>query len=172
MPVPETGELFAAIVRRAVKVGTVGLIVALLPSWLLWRQNALIAAQNKYFQDQNSKLQGQLDAQSRAAIKQEADTLLIRRNELLRTIYELKACEKTSLPEGDPCPPQHPIRLRQEAVLTLAQLDRGELDLSGANLSGVGLSTADFTDVDFSSANLARTAFCILELRWWRPRRG
>ncbi len=173
LPPDETAELFAAIVRRVSAVGALGLLVAAIPTLLLWRQNALIAKQNEYFQDQNAKIQNQLLAQARATQKQEADTLLVRRNELLRTIYETVSCEPQELSEGETrCPPKHPLRLRQEAVLALAQLDQERLDLSeadlrgavlrrvdlrGANLRDADLSDAYLPDADFRGALLLRT---------------
>ena len=158
VPVTETADLFVAIVRRVLTVGALGLLVAAIPTVLLWKQNLLIAAQNESFQDQNSKLQAQLVAQAQTTRKQEADTLLVRRNELLRTLYELENCDKTEGPQGDQCPPRHPIRLRRDAALTLAQLDGDELNLRSANLEGADLSLADFTNADLSEATLVGTA--------------
>ena len=114
LPVDQTADLFAAIVRRGLAVGVLGLLIAAIPISLLWRQNNLIEQQNQYLRDQNSNIQSQLLAQTRSTRKQEEDTLLVRRNELLRVVYELEDCDKeqiatTSLYRStEDCPPRHP----------------------------------------------------------------
>ncbi|MEO1365903.1 MAG: pentapeptide repeat-containing protein [Acidobacteriota bacterium] len=158
----ESAELFAAIVRRVTAVGGLGLAVAAVPMVLLWRQNGLIADQNEFFQEQNSKIQKQLDDQA-------ADTLLVRKNELLRTIYETKECDVKELPKGEgQCPPLHPLRLRQEAVVALAglvdhtNLSRANLRyaiLTGAILNKVNLGGADLRQAYLFGADLNEAHF-------------
>lgn len=175
-PVPprESADLFAAIVRRVVAVGVLGLLVAAVPMLLLWRQNGLIADQNEYFQDQNSKIQGQLLAQAREAKsqaeairKQEEDTLLVRKNELLRTIYEKEDCDAGELLEvNKKCPPLHPLRLREEAASALSRLiERPVLnyaDLRKADLSGEDLRDAQLLYADLRVHAEITSHFCSL----------
>ncbi|MEM1250614.1 MAG: hypothetical protein AAGK22_29895, partial [Acidobacteriota bacterium] len=97
---------------------------------LIFEQNELIRQQNEYFQEQNRKIQQQLDDQA-------ADTLLVRKNELLRTLYETRECDINELPEGKiRCPLLHPLRLRQEAGVALVSLIE-EPDLSDVELLNV-----------------------------------
>ena len=62
------------------------------------------------------------------------------------------------------CPPASPLRLREEAVLTLARIDGDVLSLKAANLRRLRLMNGpfaggDFAGVDLSGANLARSDF-------------
>ena len=185
-PIPreESADLFAAIVRRILLIGVVGFAVGILPTVLLTWQNFLIREQLK---------------------SQAADTLIVRRNELLRTIYETGECEPNGAanaahsapinaaetqtqgseepiaanPIAELCP-KHPLRIRQDAVLALVQIDGKETDLREANLSGArfealhlvgaklwgaNLRGAQFWDADFSEANLGTAT--LIEAEFW-----
>ena len=81
-------DLIAAVVRRFVKVGLVGLGVAALPTGLLWlqlgrmdRQNELVKEQNQFFRDQNKAITEQFEQTA-------ADTRIVRRAQLLQTLYD------------------------------------------------------------------------------------
>ena len=121
---------------------------------LIYEQNELIRQQNQYFREQNAKIQEQLAAQAAATKKQEEDTLHVRKNELLRTIYEMEDCDSENLPEGEyRCLPAHPLRLRQEAVIALAGFT-GPLDLHGADLRRIRLNEMSLPGADFGAADL------------------
>ena len=120
---------------------------ARLQNELVRDQNGLIKAQNQYFREQNERTQLQIDAQA-------ADTRIVRRAQLLTTIYELSDCDRSKLEEGEECPPKAPSRLREEAVRALAQLDEENLNLSGSDLSGARLLVASLQYARFQSANL------------------
>ncbi len=85
MIVDETAELGAAILRRVIRVGLfaflVGSLAVVLPLW----QNFLI-------RDQNAKIQKQIEQQA-------SDTLIVRRAQLLATIYE-EECEDSASQEN------------------------------------------------------------------------
>ena len=167
-PVDETAELLAAIVRRVIRVGWIGLAIAALPMSLLVWQNILI---------------------QRQVGQQASDTLIVRRAQLLETIYDCQEEHQSlfaeSRPEGaregesevseketDPkskCRPKAHIRARQEAVLAFVEIEKGQgmqADLSWANLTrdprpveshlehAAGAKGADFRDADFSHVNL------------------
>ena len=119
--------------------------------------------------------------QQRTQIEQQAsDTLIVRRAQLLNTIYDCKETEtEPEATDSEPaCRPKANLRARQEAVLAFVkiELDRGvdadlsDADLSdadlrgadlrgtdptgGANLGGVRLRGADLSDADLIDAKL------------------
>ncbi len=79
---PETADLATALVRRVVRVGIAGLLLAALPVILLLWQNFLI-------REQNAAIQKQVE-------QQESDALIVRRAQLLATIYEV-VCEDVAV---------------------------------------------------------------------------
>ena len=192
-PRKEGADFFAAIIRRLILVGAAGVLVASIPIALLWEQNLLIERQNEAILDQNEKIQIQLQQQANANKRQEEDTRVVRRAQLLTLIYERTDCdlneelkkhqqkseaaerrleEAQSTIDSDIlrqiretaaiktrntelCPLKAPLRLRQEAVLALAQIDNNDLSLVGAELSGVDLSGANLSGADLSRTVLA-----------------
>ena len=162
-PIPreESADLFAAVVRRVVAVGALGLMVA-------GATPVLMYFQNQYFREQNAKIQQQIEAQAE-------DTRIVRRAQLLTAIYELSDCDQSQLEEGEDCPPKGPMRLRSEAVRALAQLDgtKVQLDgadlrdavLSGANLRGGSLNQANLNGANLFSADLERAEIWYADLR-------
>ena len=66
-PVPprETAEVMAAIVRRVIRVGLVGLAVASLPMVVLVWQGFMMRAQNTHMRTQNETIQRQFERQGR-----------------------------------------------------------------------------------------------------------
>lgn len=183
-PSTESAALLAAVIRRILSIGLVGLLLALVPIWLLHRQNLLIEEQNVAILAQNAKIQTQIQ-------NQENDNRIVRRAQLLATIYERSDCslehrrrehfrsldaakQKAADEDAWPaerskaasevaflngrnlnvCPPKAPLRLRQEAVVALAALDGEALTLTGADLSRINLKGQDLSGADFSGADL------------------
>lgn len=167
----ELADLGAAIFRRFVRVGLFGLAVAALPLMLLGWQNVLIREQNAAMQAQNETISKQVDQQAE-------DTLIVRRAQLLDTIYACKdepqEAEQEPKPEDteqEPkpedaesvkatksCEPRAHIRARQEAVLAFVQIerDRGErANLYGAILTDATLIGANLSGANLNSADLA-----------------
>ncbi len=169
---PESADLFTAIARRVLRIGVFGLVVATFaiftPLVTLW-QSFLI-------RDQNTTIQRQVEQQA-------ADNLIVRRAQLLATIYEEKCQdsppaaesaegeESPAAPaesaEGEEsperaCAPRAHVRARQEAVLAFVEIERGNgarPDLRGANLldanfSRANLIGANLIDADLRGANL------------------
>jgi|GEM_PF-3511470 len=158
LPAEETAHLGAAIVRRIIRVGWIGLAVASLPIVLLFWQNML--------------LQGQIKQQT-------VDTLIVRRAQLLATIYECEVEEEPShaMVKGEEsteeseitedgvldeeakprCVPTASRRARQEAVIAFVEIERGrgvETDLSGVDLSHLFLPRINLEKADLREANL------------------
>jgi len=162
----EAADLGAAVVRRTIRVGLAGVVLAALPGALLIWQNLLLQSQVQ---------------------QQASDTLIVRRAQLLETIYsedcvEVEAGGEASVagdsqngdrdeenptepaaapPDTEPelkCRPTAHIRARQEAVLAFIEIERGRgvtLDLRAANLSSVNLRGADAHRTNLSSADLS-----------------
>jgi uncharacterized protein YjbI with pentapeptide repeats len=153
-------SVLAALLRRVFKIGMMGFILALLPTYLLWRQNVLIQEQNVYFRDQTEKMREQIAVE-------EQNTRAVRRAQLLSTIYDPGPCTAPDPAEG--CPPLANVRSRAEAALALIQLDRAQgvdqVDLSRANLDGARLATADLSKVRLQGARLRRANLEGLGLR-------
>jgi len=161
LPVNETAELGAAILRRVIRVGGLGLAVAALPMLMLVWQNLLI---------------------QRQVNQQASDDLIVRRAQLLATIYE-EECEDiaglegafsdiepesgetidqvtddTQKAPGEICHPKAPLRARQEAALAFATIEKArgvKPDLSKANLGEALLVMADFSRAHLHKANLS-----------------
>ncbi len=154
LPVDETADVAGAVVRRLLRVGAFGAMLALLPTvillhqnWLIAGQNGLIEQQNQYYRDQNAKLQTQIDNQA-------SEVRHARRTELLGVVYGVV----------DAAP-----RMRAEAARALVAVERADhkdrIDLSGAKLERAPLGEAQFASVvlqeadlrkaDLASANLA-----------------
>ncbi|MFZ5482116.1 MAG: pentapeptide repeat-containing protein [Myxococcota bacterium] len=146
-----TAHVIAALLRRVFKIGLIGFVLALLPTWLLWRQNILIQEQNVYFRDQTEKMREQIAVE-------EQNTRAVRRAQLLSTIYDPGPC--TPPAPGEACPPLANVRSRAEAALALIQLDRAigveEVDLSRANLDGARLAGADLSRTRLQGARIRR----------------
>ncbi len=87
LPPDETADLLAAVVRRVIRVGAVGIIAAIAPGVLLFWQSLMMNRQNKAIHQQNETIQNQFEQQS-------ADTLIVRRAQLLATIYD-EVCQYT-----------------------------------------------------------------------------
>jgi hypothetical protein len=67
VPIDETAELLAAITRRLIRVGTIALVLALLPSFFVALQSWLIKKQNSLIAQQNASLINQIAEQRSAA---------------------------------------------------------------------------------------------------------
>lgn len=145
VPVAETAEVAAAVVRRALRIGLIGLGLTLLPTWLLWRQNELIGEQNLYFRAQTDKLQEQIAAE-------ELNTRTARRAQLLSTLYDPGPCA------APPCPPLANVRSRAEAARAFVSLERAagvrHVDLSRAWLEEATLAEADLRGVRLDRCRL------------------
>lgn len=133
-PVEETADLAAAIIRRVLRVGAIGLVVAALPTILLIWQNVLLQIQIR---------------------QQAADALIVRRAQLLNTIYPTE-CEDPEDPET--CRPKANSRAVREAVFAFVEIERGrgeKADLSGAYLREASLSGGNLSGATLSFANLS-----------------
>jgi hypothetical protein len=149
LPLDETSELAAAVIRRFTRIGLVGLLIAILPIALLAWQNRLIRIQ--------------IDQQAE-------DARIARRAELIDTIYSLECPPPAEAGEGeeegvlfakgpgeDGCRPRTHIRARSEAALAFIKIERGQSrspDLSNAPLSRSNFSGADLSSVAMGSADL------------------
>ena len=114
-------------------------------------------------------------AQQRTQIEQQAsDTLIVRRAQLLNTIYDCEV-EESAVAAGVQatdlelaCRPKANLRARQEAVLAFVKIeqDRGvDADLSHAKLSRADLFDADLTGAYLTSADLSHAKLRGAKLR-------
>ena len=195
LPVDETAEVLAAVLRRVVRVGWVGLAVASLPivvlvwqSFMMREQNAAMREQNAHMREQNAAIRTQNEqiatqneTMQRQVDQQAADTLIVRRAQLLETIYDCEVEElaagseddesKAPKVEGDSkpvCQPKAHIRARQEAALAFVKIERDRearpnlddtdlrrADLGGADLRDTTLRDANLRDANLTSADLS-----------------
>ena len=124
------------------------MFAAIIPCiFLLW-QNILI-------RDQNEKIQTQVDQQA-------ADTLIVRRAQLLSILYEEECVTPKSTSNDvdsktELCRPKSHLRAREEAALAFYKIERGQN--VGPNLIGVNLKGGRFFQADFSQANLYQADF-------------
>ncbi len=183
LPADETARVLAAIVRRVVRVGFVGAALAAIPTALtggfLVHQSTLMKEQNDALQIQNDTLGSQIDQQA-------ADTLVVRRAQLLATIYEedceevlIKAEPADELEEGaegdssaektpsdmkEVCQQRAHPRAREEAVIAFCEIERSRgaepnlriVVLAGLYLHAANLSGVSFSFADLNGAHLAR----------------
>ncbi len=183
LPADETAELGAAIVRRWLRVGWWQLVLALggavTAGILIW-QGLLIRGQIEQQQAQNDLIRGQIEQQATQIERQAADTLIVRRAQLLATIYEEECQDSAASAEATfsserNCAPKSHLRAREEAVLAFVEIERNRAsmpmlnladlkdatfigtDLSGAFLSATDLSGAFFNDADLSGAIFRHT---------------
>lgn len=134
-PVPpeESAALVAAFLRRLSLVGLLGLLIALLPSLLMYQQNL-------YLRDQNDKIQQQILAQAE-------DTWIVRRAQLLDTIVRpgpLRLQQEAILAL---------IGLERRPELG-RNVDLNQLDLRGISLPGAKLDFANLESSWLGKANL------------------
>jgi uncharacterized protein YjbI with pentapeptide repeats len=181
LPTDETADVLAAIVRRFVRVGIVGLVLAALPGGFLLWQSLLLREQNK-------TIQGQVEQQA-------GDTQIVRRAQLLATIYECEEAPATvdapkretneDIPSSEPgaedspltrpavdfdrveqpfarlqvppsrtpCRPKAHPRAREEAVLAFAEIEHGRS--ARPNLDAAHLADLHLHGADLSWAYLA-----------------
>ncbi len=99
LPSEETVDLIASLLLRMIRVRwvplLVGALVALSPVALLWWQSILI-------QRQNEALHQQIEQQAIQMEQQAADTLVVRRAQLLATIYDQKCKGGVGQTENNP----------------------------------------------------------------------
>lgn len=196
VPVDETADVGAAVVRRVVRVSLIGISVALLPTAMFFWQNWEIRKQSGLFGEQIQKQTNQhslsMQAQTRqleqqkAQLKQQkSDTLIVRRAQLLTTIYD---CAEEQPEVGDDdyapvsCKPKAHLRARDEAVKAFVKIERESLFLNGArssrdnpnlrggypigaHLSGAKLNGADLSNADLRDANLRGADLLQADLR-------
>lgn len=94
LPLDETADLAAAVVRRIVKVGTVAAVIALIPSALLVWQNVIMRFQTKVLLDQNALI----SQQNQSLIDQiEAQRDASRRDQISRHLEGLMSVDRTKL---------------------------------------------------------------------------
>jgi len=169
----EAADLGTAIVRRMIRVGVAGLALAALPGALLIWQNILL-------QGQMRQQANQLQLQETQIERQQKDTLIVRRAQLLDTIYSEDCVEdgsgkkepaksnsqtgvivieypQQSGPGSNPkpsnnCFPAAHIRARQEAILALVELERGRGVMP--NLGNADLIHAELGGADLRDIDL------------------
>lgn len=167
IPVEETANLAAAIVRRWLRVGLWHVVLAsggaVTAGILIWQgflirgqiqqqqaQNELVSRQIEQQQAQNDLLRTQNE-------QQQADTLIVRRAQLLDTIY---TGDCTDPEDPKTCKPKANPRSVREAVLAFVEIERGhpeKPDLSRANLNGAELFAANLSRTRLSEAFLSKT---------------
>ena len=153
-PRGEAAAAVAATIQRVVRVGVVGLLVALLPTALLVWQNILMAQQNAYLRTQQEQIQRQLELQG-------SEVELNQRFQLITAIYERAPCDKPR------CPFASSPRVRQEAIeayivrsyksgesTDLRQVIADKLDLSGLRLSQANLHSASLREASLNKAEM------------------
>jgi len=177
MPVEETANLAAAIVRRWLRVGLWHIVLAsggvITAGILIW-QGFLIRGQIQQQQAQNELIHTQVEQQA-------ADTLIVRRAQLLDTIYT-DSCREPAPDELAPirgtrseivddgesiCLPTANHRVVREAVLAFVEIERGRdvvPDLSSVNLLEADLMDADLSGVNFFGADLRLARFRAVSL--------
>ena len=156
IPPKEFSEVTAAVLRRLIGVGVFAVLAFLVPNLLLYSQNSIMEEQNEYFREQIQELRRQINLQ-----EEQGD--LLRRQELISTVYDGQAMGLS-------------MRARVEALKALVQLDnkligQGALADIRVNLRGVNLSCEEsglrcanlegswLPRVDFSEANLRGASF-------------
>ena len=167
LPSEETAEVLAAVVKRIVRVGFVGFVLALLPGAFLVWQNLLIRSQIKLQADQVDQQATMIRQQANQIALQATHTLIVRRAQLLATIYD-EDCEDVPGVGHEPiakaperkCQPRANARARQEAAHAFVEIGRdddGRANLTGANLSGLSFSKARFDAVVLWKSDLSNT---------------
>lgn len=122
-PVDETAALVAAIVRRIFWIGTVGVILALVPNLISIWQIALLRAQ----------------------LRDQATSNYVERSGELLNVLTAETCPPdTGGQDVIACVPTHTYRVRRQAVLSILALDEVHApdvrDFSGTRLDGLPLS--------------------------------
>lgn len=168
-PADETAGALAAIVRRVIRVGVFGVVLGAIPTLMT---AGFLVYQSLLMREQNVSIRDQI-------VQQTADTLVVRRAQLLATIYE-EDCDAVvsedaieskadssdrseevkngSVSTEKVCRPRAHLRARQEAVLALSEIERShdsQLDLSAANLTRLDLSNANLRGANLRGVNLS-----------------
>ena len=128
--------------RAEAVIALFGVLSVLGLFWQIQQQEKQVERQAQQFQQQAAQQLAQIRQQARQIKAQEADTRIVRRVQLLETIYA-EECEDPA--DQETCRPRAGKRVREAAVRALAQIQhsRGEhLDLAGANLRGLRLQGA------------------------------
>jgi uncharacterized protein YjbI with pentapeptide repeats len=154
---PRRAAAVQALVWRAFSPGTAavagGGIVAVATLAILVWQTSLIGEQNRYFAEQNTKLQQQIDTQA-------AQDLGRRRTEIIANLYERSTSNLAGLST-----PRANARTRSESVREFLSLERSRLglgsrlNLQGALLQNTTLEGLDFSNTDLMMASLDNTTF-------------
>lgn len=129
-------------------------LLAALSAYFLYQE---IGQQRTIIQQQAK----QLDQQRIQIERQQADTLIVRRAQLLDTVYGETCSEpgagggsRATQTENDlSCRPRAHLRARQEAVLVFLEIERGR-GQQQPNLRGVKLRRADLFEADLHGARL------------------
>ncbi len=162
LPVDQTADVAAAIVRRVVRVGVIGLAVAALPTILLIWHGFLIRGQNELFQSQ--------------LLEQTADRHLDRIRSgapgLRKTVLAFVEIERRRglTPDLSGADLHGMDFIRADFSETdLRRADLGEAKLSearlrGADLTGVHLKRADLEGADLSQADLTGASLQFVNL--------
>ena len=177
-PVEETIDLGTAAFARVVRVGSVGLLIALLPTTILIWQNRLISEQNRYFQAQNEQVQAQNEQIREQILSEQQESQAARKAALIQTLYDcepLKEDVESSANVDDAgedsqvtrCQPRASARARAEAALAYVAIISTEktrepnggpttpCNLRGALLSDAPLSDfGDLAGIDLRGADL------------------
>ena len=154
-PEAETRDALAALAARFVRIGLVGIMLAIIPSTLMIIQVYQIQQQNHIITEQNTLTREQFGVSYRT--------------QLIQMIYEEQPSCDPALRRSDYgqdpgqaqrqsyCPPAQLLRVRQEAARSLVQLyrlrDQAPI-FTKANLDRAELDAADFARADFSASTL------------------
>lgn len=165
-PEAETRNVAAALVARFIRIGVVGVMLAIVPSTLMIVQVYQIQQQNYIITEQNQLTREQFGVSYRT--------------QLIQMIYEeQRDCsdeDKRSDYGQDTgatarkkyCPPSQMLRVRQEAARSLVKLYRlrdEQTILTKANLDRADFVAADFNLSDFSGSSLKEADFKLANLK-------
>ncbi|MCP4546843.1 MAG: pentapeptide repeat-containing protein [bacterium] len=166
LPAAETAAMGAAIVRRLIRIGLIGLLFALIIPLLAWQQNKLLDTQNALIITQNTYLQKQIETQQEQIRQQTLEAKRVRRTQLLSIVYDTENCGDKDRETN--CPMRASVRAREEAVVAIIQFDREngqeETSLERARLANVELPRTDLGGVNFEKADLSNSSLIMSDL--------
>ncbi len=165
LPIKETAEVCAAVTRRVLSIGLLGIIIACVPTAIMWRQAELMSSQNELIRQQNMFFKQQISGVQDQIAQQATTEILSRRAQLVDAIYSTLECP----PSTKRCPPRNSARIRAESAVAFIEIERNrnvvpnlakvnfaKINLSAQDMRGVDLSQADFSDANLSGADMSR----------------
>ncbi|MEM9558146.1 MAG: pentapeptide repeat-containing protein [Acidobacteriota bacterium] len=149
LPIDETADLLAVVVRRVVGMRMLNFFLGALTFFIASIVPALLLMQ------QNQLLEEQITSLKIQATQEAADRRVIRRNALIKTIFDCRN-------EGSRCIPLANRRERNDAVKEFIHLERSQnrqIDLAQADLSTLRFGPWDLSGADLSGALLDQALF-------------